>query len=607
MAERDLRVRRTLAVRREGDPTKGPENGSTKPRRYNYHSLIFGYGRWPFDICETDENRSDRMKHIKALLLAAGILALWPVVPDAQGGVIFTNLVLFYGTNGGNPQTGLVQGADGNFYGTAALTCIECPQIRTVFRVTFDGLLTNLATIIGSSKIVPVTVYFLLATNSCLYGTASGNGVGSVFQITTDDTFTTLISFDGTNGYGPGPLVQGTDGNFYGATCYGGPGYNGPQNNGNGTLFRIAPDGTFTNLFFFNGTNGVFPNTLMQGPDGNFYGTTLGGGAGYIDPAHNSYGTVFKVAMDGTFTTLVSFAGTNGEAPAGLVQGRDGSFYGWTPYGGPAYADGHPKAGNGTVFKVTPDGTFTTLVFFTGTNGSVPNCLLKGNDGNLYGTTSYGGTGFSRPPPGTTGYGTVFKLTPDGTLTTLALFNETIGYRPVPGLVQATDGSLCGTTLYGGASITQDSTGVGFGTAFQATSGGTLTTLASFNGTNGATPNSLVRGTDGNFYVTTIYGGAGWRGRDPDYGFLTGYGTVCRLSVPMPAVFQPVTQTDDGALAFTWSAVAGQAYQLQYNTDLTSSNWINLGDAVMATNGTMSASDTIGSDSQRFYRVVLLP
>jgi uncharacterized repeat protein (TIGR03803 family) len=524
-------------------------------------------------------------------------MALWPVAPVARGGVIFTNLVSFFRTNGSCPNAGLVQGADGNFYGTTPTHSGDIGPFSTIFKMTAGSTLTTVA---GLDKWQSFGG-LVLGTDGCIYGTTTGNGSGSVFQITTNDTFTTLVLFAGTNGDTPSSLIQGRDGNFYGTTSAGGT-------SNLGAIFQLTTNGSLATLVSFVGTNGAGPNALVQGADGNFYGTTLGGGAGYIDPAHNSYGTVFKVALDGTFTTLVSFAGTNGEMPAGLVQGSDGNFYGWTLYGGPQYAGGHPKAGNGTVFKVTPDGTFNALVLFDGTNGCAPASLVQGIDGNFYGTTKFGGIGYSAPPPaGPNGNGTVFKLTLDGTLTTLVLVNATNGYRPAPVLARATDGSLCGTTLYGGSSITQDSAGEGFGTAFQVTTGGVLSTLVSFNGTNGAIPNSLVKGNDGNFYATTVYGGALWHGRDETTGYPTRFGTVFRLSVPMPALFQPVTQTDDGALAFAWSAVAGQSYQLQYSTNLISSNWINLGDAITATNGTMSASDAIGSDLQRFYRVILLP
>jgi uncharacterized repeat protein (TIGR03803 family) len=164
---------------------------------------------------------------------------------------------------------------------------------------------------------------------------------------------TRLVEFSGANGENPaGGLVQGTNGNFYGTTSIGGnlslnAGY------GFGTVFKMTPGGALTTLVSFNLTNGYNPTAaLVQGSDGNFYGTTTGGGAGVG-------GTVFKMTPAGVLTTLVSFNGANGSQPsAGLVQGSDGNFYGTAEYGG--------ANGLGTVFQVTTNGTLTTLVSFGG-------------------------------------------------------------------------------------------------------------------------------------------------------------------------------------------------------------------------------------------------
>ena len=222
----------------------------------------------------------------------------------------------------------------------------------------------------------------------------------------------------------------------------------------------------------------------MQGTDGNFYGTTEGFFAG----------TVFKISPEYpyTLTTLHTF---DSIPSADLVQGTDGNFYGTTDYGGGAY-------GQGMVFKINPQPpyTVTTLYSFC----SQPNCvdgtypeggLVQGTDGNFYGTTL---------DAGAYGSGTVFKITPGGTLTTLYSFcsqtNCTDGANPYAGLVQSTDGNFYGTTGFGGANS--------YGTVFKMTPSGTLTTLYSFcsqtNCADGNTPYAgLVQGTDGNFYGAT--------------------------------------------------------------------------------------------------------
>jgi uncharacterized repeat protein (TIGR03803 family) len=328
-------------------------------------------------------------------------------------------------------------------------------------------------------------------------------------------SLTTLHSFDVTDGSLPdAALVQATTGNLYGITADGGT-------SDNGTVFKISPSGTFVSLHSFAGylTEGGMPEaSLMQGRDGNFYGTTLYGGAN--EPG---YGTVFKTTPSGALTTLYSFCSqpscTDGKEPtAGLVQDASGNLYGTTQYGG---ANLSCYMGCGTVFKITTAGTLTTLYNFCPgggycTDGNQPEAaLVQATDGNFYGTT-YNGGGLCE--------GTIFKITPSGTLTTLYRFgtqpNCTDGAAPTVGLIQATDGNLYGTTYAGGAT--------GYGTAFKITLGGTLTTLYSFCRdanlcADGAYPFAgLVQGTDGNFYGTTSGGGNGGR--------TTGSGTIFEIT-----------------------------------------------------------------------------
>jgi uncharacterized repeat protein (TIGR03803 family) len=261
-----------------------------------------------------------------------------------------------------------------------------------------------------------------------------------------------------------------------------------------------SPAQTLTTLHSFDYTDGAFPGNegagLVQATDGNFYGTTHTGGA-------HSDGTVFKITSGGTLTTLYSFCSqtncADGSSPyAGLVQATNGNFYGTTPYGG---AQG--LEGDGTVFKITPGGTLTTLHSFNGypSDGSHPYAeLIQATDGNFYGTTQSGGANLFEG----SGAGTVFKITSSGKLTVLYSFCSqagcTDGRGPRAGLVQATDGNLYGTTVFGGAG--------GCGTVFKITPGGTLTTLHSFDGVDGCVPEAgLVQATGGNFFGTTHEGG----------------------------------------------------------------------------------------------------
>jgi uncharacterized repeat protein (TIGR03803 family) len=233
---------------------------------------------------------------------------------------------------------------------------------------------------------------------------------------------------------------------------------------------------------------------LIQATDGNFYGTTDLGGGGNCS---HGCGTVFKITPSGTLTTLHSFDDADGGYPlAGLMQATDGNFYGTTLEGGASSNCG--SYGCGTVFKITPSGTLTTLHSFDSTDGANPEAgLVQATDGNFYGTTAAGGGSGNCAY----GCGTVFKITPGGTLTTLHSFSGADGANPEAGLVQATDGNFYGTTLEGGA--------YGYGTVFKITPSGTLTTLHSFDFSDGSNPIAgLVQATDGNFYGTTLEGGA---------------------------------------------------------------------------------------------------
>ena len=304
-------------------------------------------------------------------------------------------------------------------------------------------------------------------------------------------TFTTLHSFDGTDGrLSNAGLVQATNGNLYGTTYYG-----GAENSGE--IFEITPGGILTTLHSFcaksDCTDGEYTYaTPVQGVDGNFYGTTYLGGS-------KELGTVFKITPSGTQTTLHTFGGSDGSQPlAGLVQANNGDFYGTTYMGG--------SEGKGEVFKITASGALTRVHSFCSqsgcTDGENPFAgLIQGIDGNLYGTTFGGGTA--------KGFGTVFKITPSGTLTTLHSFcTQSVcpdGQFPQTGLLQATNGSLYGTTVSGGA--------YGDGTIFKLTTSGKITTLYNVCSQSGCPDGNyliagLIQATDGNLYGIMDVGGA---------------------------------------------------------------------------------------------------
>ncbi len=211
------------------------------------------------------------------------------------------------------------------------------------------------------------------------------------------------------------PLVQGTDGNFYGTT-QGGGAY------GYGSVFKLTPLGELTTLYSFCEEQGCPDGTniyagLIQASNGDFYGVTESGGTS----GGCGCGTVFKITNKGKLTTLHNFKGPDGASPvAALIQVSSGLFYGMTSAGG--------ASNLGTVFKMTAGGTITTLYSFCAqsgcTDGSSPeDSLVQGSDRNFYGTTSAGGTG---------NLGTVFKITPEGKLTSLYSFSLDVGYHPPP-------------------------------------------------------------------------------------------------------------------------------------------------------------------------------
>jgi uncharacterized repeat protein (TIGR03803 family) len=354
----------------------------------------------------------------------------------------FTTLASLGKTTGDFPKASLVQGLDGNYYEVTTeggpYTFYPCSTFGcgTVFKISPGGTVTLVHNFNGSDGNFSSTG-LALATNGDFYGTSGGGATssscpsacGTVFVMTAGGTLRVLHSFNGTDGSAPLGLVQALDGNFYGTTQFGG------ANNG-GTFFQMTPRGAVTTLYNFcsqtNCADGSFPiGTVVQATNGNFYGTTINGGA-------NNWGTVFEITPPGTITTLHSFIIENGNSDnptSGLVQASNGKFYGTTQGGANGY---------GTLFEITPAGTFTTLHSFNGTDGSLPlGTLLEATDGNLYGTTQNQQNG----------HGTIFQITLAGMLTILHTFDGTDGDAPQSGLVQGTDGILYGATYGGGVGI----------------------------------------------------------------------------------------------------------------------------------------------------------
>jgi len=362
----------------------------------------------------------------------------------AQSATI-TNLYALNGTTDGqSPYGNLVQGPDGNFYGTTARGGANGDG--TIFRVMPDGAYAVLYSFQGSPDGQMPEAGLFAGSDGNLYGTAAfggADGAGTVFRISPSGVFTLLYTFTGgTDGSFPaGGVIEGSDGNYYGTTVYGGD-INAAGFTGYGTIFRITPEGVLTTLYTFLGedADGASPYAgLVEGSDGNLYGTTNNDEVG---PTHYFVGSVFKLSKTGTgFTTLYHFGGGNdgGNPDGGLVEGPDGSFYGSTHNFG-LYADDFDSTGQGTLYNITPGGTFTTLYEFTGQaadSGRPEGTLSFGSDGNLYGTTT------NSPA------GTLFQLTPAGGFVTLGLLGPSYA-ESLGGPIVGSDGNLYGTTDTGG-------------------------------------------------------------------------------------------------------------------------------------------------------------
>lgn len=423
------------------------------------------------------------MKNTRSARAACWAAILFVLSATLLSAQTFKTLVDFNGPDGADPAGSLVQGLDGNLYGT---TYSGGPygkdDFGTIFRINASGERS------GSYDFCPQPQNgcvdgdgpysgLVLGTDGNFYGTAvygGFTGVGTIFKLSGQGAVTTLYSFcpgglphciDGMNPHFG--LIQGADGNFYGTTETGGANCFNSLSDGCGTVFRVTPTGEMTTLYSFcsqsNCTDGLYPDGgLVQGADGNFYGTTMSGGT---DKDLGLGGTLFKITPSGRLTTIYNFCQqlscTDGQSPSGeLVQGTDGNFYGTTQVGGaPSYG--------GTIFKITPAGSLTTLYRFCKStrsgadispilpyecyDGSTPVAgLTLGSDGNFYGTTYSGGFVKDAQKNCNGNCGTVFKITPQGQFKTLHRFKGGDGNEPVGGLLQATNGKIYGTTYLGG-------------------------------------------------------------------------------------------------------------------------------------------------------------
>jgi uncharacterized repeat protein (TIGR03803 family) len=377
----------------------------------------------------------------------------------------------------GAAPNGLIAGSDGNYYGTTANGGAN--GFGTFFRVTPAGVETVLYSFAGGSADGADPEGIIQGTDGNFYGATNfgGNnacqfGCGTVFKITPVGAETVLYFFTGAaDGGDPNGVVEGSDGNFYGTAAFGGVTNGACGGSGCGVAFRLTPAGAETVLHpFAGGADGILPVSLIQGTDSNFYGTTIFGGS-------SNNGTVFRITANGTETVLHSFAGgSDGALPqqTQLIQGSDGNFYGVTPFGG--------SSSLGVAYRITPAGVESVLHAFAGgtADGAAPSTALVEFSGNFFGATNGGGNASCGG-----GCGTVFKLTPAGAESPLYLFGPTANFGAQPpnpsSLVLAVNGGVASGNLAG---TTQNSGTFGIGSVFTVTAAGAATTLYSFGTTS---------------------------------------------------------------------------------------------------------------------------
>ena len=357
----------------------------------------------------------------------------------------------------------------------------------------------------------------------------------SAFAVTTGAESvlaSTLASFQQ-----PSQLIQASDGNFYGTVPTGGTG-------SAGYVFRVTPAGAFTAIYnFTGGADGGAPmGSLIEGNDGNLYGTSTTGASGS--------GALFQMTLNGAITVLHPFAAADGATAGSLIENSAGDFFGAAQTGG--------ASSDGTVFEYSHLGVFSVVHTFTGTagDGSRPNpSLVQASDGLIYGVTVRGGS---------TGAGSLFRFDPanPASFVTFGSFPPTgqsdPDYNPTFGMAQGTDGNLYGLTAEGGT---------GYGTVYKVVPGASPSVVLNFYNlvsfSDGGLPfSSMTLGGDGNFYATASSYGPGGPPDGTIFQFLPGtasLNTLYGFSSPAGNAIGAPIQGMDGN--FYGSAI-GQIYKL---------------------------------------------
>jgi len=345
----------------------------------------------------------------------------------------------------------------------------------------------------GPNELLPTTGGFIGTAfgggNSKRALTCSTLGCGLIFSFV-GGKYKVLYRFSGSDGANPAMgLIPGANGAYFGTSYYGG-------SNGNGTVFQFRRNRLTTLYTFSGGADGGQPTRLVSAGTNNFYGVTQSAGQG------SEYGTVFRFAA-GVLTTIKTFTTGDpsvGIVPSGIIRGADGNFYGTVEQGDATHT--------GSIFQVTPPSGYATLHTLKPADGSyLAAGIIQASDGNFYGTAYGGGDLSTCPKRFIRGCGSVYQLTPSGTFTVIHTFSGTDGIGPSAPLLQASDGNLYGTTSSGGKQRCGQLHN-GCGTIFRIGLDGSFATLHVFNGHDGSNVEAaMIQGSDGALYGTTNGGG----------------------------------------------------------------------------------------------------
>jgi len=400
------------------------------------------------------------------LVLLELLLVLTAIATPLAGASTYTVLHTFNGTGGANPQLGsLIRDAAGNLYGTTSGGGTAGAGV--VYKVHATGHETVLYNFCSQTNCTDGAYpYAGVIRDSAgnLYGTTydGGAGYGVVYKLDNTGKETVLYTFTGgaDGGYPKAGVIRDSAGNLYGTTSGGGhmPGCgNGGPSLGCGVVYKLDTTGKLTVLYTFSGgADGGDPEAgVTQDSAGNLYGATFLGGS---SASFGGYGVVYKLHTTGKETVLYTFTGgADGANPvAGVILDSSGNLYGTAAGGGNVPGCGNPGPGCGVVYKLDNTGKETVLYTFTGgTDGATPLAgVIRESNGNLYGTTGYGGTGqCSQFFPFPFGCGVVYKLDTAGKETVLYTFTDgTDGGVPMAGVIRDSAGNLYGATPYGGNS-----------------------------------------------------------------------------------------------------------------------------------------------------------